>query len=83
MSQLKEQYEHETGECWQGYVNWLEALVEKFNCSAQSGPTNNGSTSPAEIASHLMCSSRDSGSGEVIINSGEFYESIRQLRACR
>jgi len=23
------------------YVNWLEALVEKFNSEAQSGPTNN------------------------------------------
>jgi hypothetical protein len=22
------------------YVNWLEALVEKFNSEAQSGPTN-------------------------------------------
>lgn len=39
--------------------------------------------SPLEIASHLLCSSRDNGNGygEVIINSGEFYESIRQLRA--
>jgi hypothetical protein len=39
MSQLKEQYERETGKCWhlnhqtymlpaEGYVNWLEAKVE-------------------------------------------------------
>ena len=50
MSQLKEQYEKETGTAWhyhhsmyllpaEGYVNWLEAKVEKIK-SHNTGITN-------------------------------------------
>jgi len=49
MSQLKEQYERETGKCWhlnhqtyllpaEGYVNWLEAKVENGSSHNTGSP---------------------------------------------
>lgn len=54
----------------------ISSIIRYFNTSA-----NTASSSASQIASKLMSSSRDDGHGEVIINSGEFYEAVKQLRA--
>jgi len=53
--------------------------IEPSN-SAEAAKPNNRSD---EIASHLMAHSRDDGMGEVIINAGEFYQAVKQLRTVR
>ena len=65
MSQLKEQYERETGKCWhlnhqtyllpaEGYVNWLEAKVENGSShNKQSTPCSKCGTDRV-----LMCPNR-------------------------
>ena len=93
MSQLTSKFESETGNVAMyrkdgadyhtlRYVNWLEALVEKFNCSAQSGPTN---TTQAEIAVIFLDHFSVDASGKVcgVHDIEDLGNKLRQLSAVR
>ena len=73
MSQLKEQYERETGKCWhlnhqtyllpaEGYVNWLEAKVE-------NGSSHNNESKPCLC---VTCSRLESKGGTCSPNTNSF-----------